>query len=325
MELICPGLNFVQNLKEIHSQVLTYVSADAPSVLSVFRQESILQQFLSILENDDEAFPRRRAIECLNLWVKASHPIVEKRLQLGKPHQLDSANTTGRNFMSPPGMRTNVELLSAGELSEGIPKSDDPEKLRFVSQSEGTKAPTKFEIARSVCHACKDLDWEVKLRGLEFWEAVIDSFVSFQGSSREKASLRSKASVEEEIDVENMKELFQLLFDMGALNILNEVLNDCDVMVCEKALEVLASLQNIANPEGMYNEQSIKTSWEFQESLGKSFDCEKFKDVLRSADFPSLTQSNEAADNLVRSDPVSFIQDIILAASHQDENLLDCY
>ena len=204
-------------------------------------------------------------------------------------------------------------------------RSDDPEKLRFVSQSEGTKAPTKFEIALSVCHACKDLDWEVKLRGLEFWEAVIDSFISFQGSSREKASLRSKASVEEEIDVENMKELFQLLFDMGALNILNEVLNDCDVMVCEKALEVLASLQNIANPEGMYNEQSIKTSWEFQESLGKSFDLETFKDVLRSADFPSLTQSNEAADSLVRSDPVSFIQDIILAASHQDENLLDCY
>ena len=325
MELSCPGLNFVQNLKEIHSKVLTYVTADAPSVLFISRQESILQKFLSILENDDEAFPRRRAIECLNLWVKASHPIVEKRLQLGKPHQSDSASTVGRNFISPPWMRTNVELLSAGELSEGIPKSDDPEKLRFVSHSEGTKAPTKFEIARSVCHACKDLDWEVKLRGLEFWEAVIDSFISFQGSSREKASLRSKASVEEEIDVENMKELFQLLFDMGALNMLNEVLNDCDVMVCEKALEVLASLQNIANPEGMYNEQSIKTSWEFQESLGKSFDCEKFKDVLRSGDFPSLTQSNEAADSLVRSDPVSFIQDIILAASHQDENLLDCY
>lgn len=324
MELSCPGLNFVQNLKEIHSKVSTYVSADAPSVLFIFRQESILQQFLSILENDDEAFPRRRAIECLSLWVKASHPIVEKRLQLGKPHQLDSASTLGRNFISPPGMRTNVELLSAGELSEGIPKSDDSEKLRFVSHSEGTKAPTKFEIARSVCHACQDLDWEVKLRGLEFWEAVIDSFISFQGS-RESASIRSKASIENKIDVENIKELFQLLFDMGALNILSEVLNDCDVMVCEKALELLASLQNIANPEGIYNEQSIKTSWEFQESLGKSFDFDKFKDVLRSADFLSLTQCNEAADSSVRSDPVSFIQDIILAASHQDENLLDCY
>ena len=194
-----------------------------------------------------------------------------------------------------------------------------------MSQSEGTKATTKFEIAQGVCHAYKDLDWEVKLRGLEFWEAVIDSFISFQGSSREKASLRSKASVEEEIDVENMKELFQLLFDMGALNILNEVLNDCDVMVCEKALEVLASLQNIANPEGIYNEQSIKTSWEFQESLGKSFDVEKFEEVLHSADFLSLTKSTEAADNSVKSNPVSFIQDIILAASHQDENLLDCY
>ena len=88
---------------------------------------------------------------------------------------------------------------------------------------------------------------------------------------------------------------------------------------------VKTSLQNIANPEGMYNEQSIKTSWELQESLGKRFDLEKFMYVLRSADFPSLTRSNEAADSSVRSDPVSFIQDIILSASYQDENLLDCY
>lgn len=175
-----------------------------------------------------------------------------------------------------------------------------------------------------MCHTCQDRDWEVKLRGLEFWEAVIDSFISFQGS-REKAILMSKASVEEEMDIENMKELFQLLFDMGALSILKEVLNDCDVMVCEKALEILASLRNIVNPEGIFNEQSIKTSWEFQESLGKSFDLKQFKEVLRSADFLSLTQSTEAADSSVRSDPVSFIKDIILAASHQDENLLDCY
>ena len=47
--------------------------------------------------------------------------------------------------------------------------------------------------------------------------------------------------------------------------------------------------------------------------------------TFRSGDFSSLTQSTEAADSSVRSDPVSFIQDIILAASQQDENLLDCH
>ncbi|XP_074624417.1 integrator complex assembly factor BRAT1-like, partial [Acropora palmata] len=258
--------------------------------ISHLTEESILQKFLSVLENDDEAFPRIRVIEYLSLWVKARHPIVKKHLQLGKPYHQDSANATGR---------------SRGSFGK-------------------YECTNEFEIARVVCHTCQNRDWEAKLRGLEFWEAVIDSFISFQGS-REKAILMSKASVEEEMDVENMKELFQLLFDMGALSILNEVLNDCDVMVCEKALEILASLRNIVNPEGIFNEQSIKTSWEFQESLGKSFDLKQFKEVLRSADFLSLTQSTEAADSSVRSDLVSFIKDIILAASHQDENLLDCY
>ena len=43
-----------------------------------------------------------------------------------------------QGFLSAPGMRTNVELLSAKELSDGVPKSDD--SLRVVGHSENTKA-----------------------------------------------------------------------------------------------------------------------------------------------------------------------------------------
>ena len=99
MQFGYPGLNFVRNLcKGIYCKFLTVFSADAFSVLFVFRQESILQKFLSVLENDDEAFPRIRVIEYLSLWVKARHPIVKKHLQLGKPYHQDSANATGRVF-----------------------------------------------------------------------------------------------------------------------------------------------------------------------------------------------------------------------------------
>ena len=40
-------------------------------------------------------------------------------------------------------MRKNVELLSAKELSEGIPKSDD--SLRVVGHSENTNAQTNLK------------------------------------------------------------------------------------------------------------------------------------------------------------------------------------
>ena len=80
-----------------------------------------------------------------------------------------------------------------------------------------------------------------------------------------------------------------------------------------------------ANPERIVIKQSVKTSWEFQESLGNKFGLEKFKEVLRVTDFPAIIQSTEAADSAVRSDPVSLIEDILKAATRQDENLLDCY
>lgn len=218
--------------------------------------------------------------------------------------------------------------------TDGFPTSDEGQDLGVGKQSEATKTSSGFEIARSVCHACRDFDWEVKLRGLEFWEAVIDYFTEFKtnrdsaGTDKAKSfsgeALVSNASNDESLQ-EGIEKCFQILCELGALSVLSEALNDCDHMVCEKALEVLATLQRVVYREISPLERYVKTSRDFQETLGKRFGLDKFKEVLQATDIPALVQSCEAADTAIRSDPVSLIEDILSASEHHEENLLDCY
>ena len=265
----------------------------------------MLEKLSSVLIDDDEAFPRRRAMECLTKWVTNRHPMTARIL------------------------RSNKTVIDQSK-NETSPTSNEVQDLGVGSKSEATKTSSGCDIARSVRHACRDFDWEVKLRGLEFWEAVIDYFTGFK--SGKISADRRKAKPESVSDALNDESLqtdvekrFEVLFDMGAMNVLSEALSDCDHMVCEKALEVLASLQHVVYSKDYTQEQWVKTSTEFQETLGKEFGLEKFKEVLQVTDFPALVHSCEAADNALRTDPVSLIEDIILAAGQHEENLLDCY
>jgi len=255
-------------------------------------EDNILQKLSSILVEDDEAFPRRRAIECFSVWITNRHPITARILGSRKAAK-DQSQT------------------------EGFPTSYEGQDLGIGNQSEATKIPSGFEAAPGVCHACQDFDWEVKLRGLEFWEAVIERAGTDKG--------KSFSGNHEGLQVENVEKCFQILFEMGALSVVSEALNDCDHMVCEKALEVLATLQRVVYHENYTQERCFKTSQDFQEALGKGFGLEKFIEVLRATDIPALVECCEAADNAIRSDPVSLIEDILSAAERHEENLLDCY
>lgn len=268
----------------------------------------MLEKLSSVLVDDDEAFPRRRAMECLTKWVTNRHPMMARILRPSKTVIDKSKNET-------------------------FPTSNEVQDLEVASKSEATKTPSGCDIARSVRHACRDFDWEVKLRGLEFWEAVIEYFTGFKSGKISADTRKAKSGsvsgelVSDASDVETYQaeKCFKVLFDTGALNVLSEALNDCDHMVCEKALEVLTSLQHVAYPRNSTQEQCVQTSTEFQETLGKEFGLEKFKEVLKATDLPALVHSCEAADNALRTDPVSLIEDIILAAGQHEENLLDCY
>ena len=284
-----------------------------------------MEKLSSVLEKDDEAFPRRRAMECFTLWIQTRHSMADRILRSDEFSRRDDENAS-----------TETSTTDTS-YTEGIHSSNDVQNLSILSLPEAVKTPPGVGIGRSVFHACQDFDWEVKLRGLEFWEAVIGFFTGFSKTKKENANTGNANSFSEEasagcddskrecVKTGKVHQLFQVLFDLGALNILGEALNDCDHMVCEKALEILALLQGIGDPEKCNLEKCIKTALHFQESLGKGFGLEEFKSILQATDFPALTQSTEAADSAVRSDPVSLIEDILMAATHRDENLLDCY
>lgn len=270
------------------------------------QQELILEKLSTVLVEDEEAFPRRRAMECLTLWTRKRHPIAVRIIRSSKGVK-DQSPTKGSPTCD------DIQDLQLGNQSEQVGK-----------QSVAAETTSRYGITtQRICRACQDFDWEVKLRGFEFWEAVICHITGLK-PNKESTNTRNTCDGER-LNKQDVDECLRVLFEMGALKIFSEALNDCDHMVCEKSLEVLGILRHITNQDNSIVEQWITTSGDFQEALGNGFGLEKFKEVLLETDLASVALSCEAADNALRSDPVSLLEDVLLAARHHEENLLDCY
>ena len=285
-------------------------------------QENILEKLVSVVEKDDEAFPRRNAVECFTLWIQTRHPMTKRILRAHDFSLRDHENTP-----------TTV-ISNDGNVTEGNQGFSDVRNVGEFNQSlENSK---EYEFSPRICCICQDFDWEVKLRGLEFWNAIIGYLWKSEEENERVKSIATESCLEETSDCDSYRQvegataekfgrLCQSLFDIGALGVLIGALDDCDHLVCERALEILGNLQFMAFPEKCSITKSIKTSRDFQDRLGETFSMSKCVEVLRMTDFQALTQSIEAADSTVRADPVSLIEDILMAASQGDENLLDCY
>lgn len=275
-------------------------------------EELILEKLSTVLVEDEEAFPRRRVLECLTLWITQRHPIAFRITRSSKEVKDQSPSE---------GILTSDDFqdLQVGKQSVEIGN----QSVQVENQSVATETSGYEIIARRICHACQDFDWEVKLRGFELWEAVICDITGLK--PKEESINTRKTCNGERLNKQDVDKCLRVLFEMGALKILSEALSDCDHMVCEKSLELFAILQQIANPDYPIVEQWIKTSWDFQEALGKGFSLERFKNVLLGTDLAAVALSCEAADNALRSDPVSLLEDVLSAAGRHEENLLDCY
>lgn len=245
-------------------------------------------------------------MECLTLWTRKRHPIAVRIIRSSKGVK-DQSPTKGSPTCD------DIQDLQLGDQSKQVGK-----------QSVAAETTSRYGImTQRICRACQDFDWEVKLRGFEFWEAVICHITGLK-PNKESTNTRNTCDGER-LNKQDVDECLRVLFEMGALKIFSEALSDCDHMVCEKSLEVLGIIQHITNQDNSIVEQWIKTSGDFQEALGNGFGLEKFKEVLLETDLTSVALSCEAADNALRSDPVSLLEDVLLAARHHEENLLDCY
>lgn len=275
----------------------------------------VVEKIACVLIEDDEAFPRRRAVACLVHWVKTRHPISSTILKLREP---SSQETQGSAATEIKGMA--------------------------VVDSEGKKE-ARIIVAQSIRHACQDFDWEVKLLGIQFLEAVTQYFIAHEdlGSSDREPIRSTSKEVNQLPHVPNLgqgspqtrvksatdpaERCLRVLHSIGACKILLDAVSDCDQMVCEEALLLLVKLKQSCFPEVESCHSQFETPEEIQESLlnCSALSLEKFKEILGVTDFTAVLHSSTAADNSVRSDPVSFLEDILTAARDHEQNLLDCY
>ena len=250
-----------------------------------------------VLLEEDEAFPRRQAAACLVRWVKAGHTAVRAVLEPERRSNL-SPDKYAQN-PAPPGI-----------------------KLTHV-------------VATGICRACQDFDWEVKLLGIQFYEAVVDHFIACgerKAETSEELPDRAtfcRTSGRPAVTSPDLAREHCLcaLASTGACGVLLQAVNDCDHMVCEAALLLLIRLKGFCFPEETSCEVLAQTAEEIQEYLSshREISLDEFRHVLEGTDFKAALRASTAADSSVRSDAVSFLEDILSAAADNEHNLLDCY
>ena len=302
----------------------------------------MLNAVCGVLSDDPEAFPRRRALENLVLWVKNKHPIIEK-------------------------------LISCKDSKE----EQDTVEGSLLKQTEETGSSQKYSNAIStICRASQDFDWEVKLLALDFWNAVVEylglpvnvgrlssnpwepsqtvasdhlspsffekdvkptgSLSALKETKCLNDELERTAGVPEstglsccDIDHKYLNECIKTLSNVGAARVILDAVGDCDHMVCEKALSLLIPLRcQWVRFGSLVGECTIRTSEDLRARLdknGKKVTVSEFGEILNETDFKAILESILPLDSSVRSDPVSFLEDILAAATEHKENLLDCY
>ena len=289
-------------------------------------QDDVLFAVCKVLRDDPDAFPRRRAIESLILWVKNMHSITEKLICW-----VDFAEE------------------EIGEiLKETI----------FKNIKENSSNEDYCDAIRVICKTSQDFDWEVKVLALDFWEAFINyctqriskktcsaksnklfygvahstsTFVESKGDRAELTfeSLEEGADVLPSTNSTVLNECLYRLNTVGAVRVILDALEDCDLMVCERAVTLLISLKKqMMEPAYQHTDLTISMIEELNDKLQEKGDMLTllvFKQIIMATDLKAVLKSLSPLDGKIRSDPVSFLEDVLAAATDRDENLLDCY
>ncbi|XP_028409033.1 uncharacterized protein LOC114531616 [Dendronephthya gigantea] len=163
---------------------------------------------------------------------------------------------------------------------------------------------TSTTVAKVLNKACEDFDWEVKLCALNFWETMLNYYCE-------------KINVSLSIDYSWFEEICLVVLS---------AITDYDQPVREKGMVILQRIKM------EYVHQSPQDELNYHGSLD---DLRNFTLQMKQQKNYSLLQTllvlnlNELEDqfqtNSLTQDPVSFLEDILAAASENQHNLLDCY
>lgn len=289
-------------------------------------QVDVLTAICEILRDDPEAFPRRRAMESLVLWTRNKHPIIDRLMHCIHTRKLKRKVT---EKVSP--LENLIETGSNQEFSDA------------------------FKV---ISKASQDFDWEVKLLALDFWEALIEYSIlrpkMLRASSEssevthgiehgtpktfftsENPSGHSVSNTPEDLEDEtgvlecnSQSQLTKNLYflnTVGAVRVIVDALGDCDPMVCERVVGLLISLKGQCPLPAEFKIYSIEELKAELDGKGDELNVIEFGKIVEATDFEAVLKSLCPLDGNIRSDPVSFLEDILAAAADRKENLLDCY
>lgn len=164
-------------------------------------------------------------------------------------------------------------------------------------------------IFRIMRKAWMNFDWEVKLKGILCWAKI----------------LRNGAKGEE-IDSDDVRnQCLELAFANGGTSILVKSINDCDQLVRDASLKTIKSIHDHFNTKARDEKDLPITSCHDIEGELRFDSVDHFLRFVDTIDFEQLDESVKLADDRVVNNPLSLLNDIIAAAKHDCDNLLDCY
>ncbi|XP_067317948.1 BRCA1-associated ATM activator 1-like [Anolis sagrei] len=209
------------------------------------------------------------------------------------------------------------------------------------SHPDVLSAPEPF-VSDVMQAVSRDLDWEVKVSGLELAEAfAAQTFARF---GLVKCPYTTDCLPSGSVP-SHLPELMQIFSRVKLFEFLFRALQDCDRPVALKACRVLLAVKpkickdSCTEPEKSLEQNGGTRPEELPgdaspsaliHTIGES--CEQFlrdpeslPTVLKSMDLEALERSLDLSSDHLEQSPQSLLQDILSASGHVEENEADCY
>ncbi|XP_019615096.1 PREDICTED: BRCA1-associated ATM activator 1-like isoform X2 [Branchiostoma belcheri] len=296
-------------------------------------QDSVLDMLVQIVGADVETVVRTAAIGCFSFWVQTCdgirHRILESYKQQQKQEQQQQRHQHQHQQQQNQQERHQhtFEPLDSHRVAEAIvgeatydlvvtcsDRSPGVKQLPLAAEPTNQHASRVLQILQAVS---KDLDWEVKLAALRFWEHVIAHYLpgfSAGAVSTGQSPNHSSRGQDGGSDVQsscmeagdtNWSHAVENLSSHGCLQLLVEAADDYDRPVSEKACRMLKELK------AMMTSQDQSVNLEQQED---------FLRYLRETDFEAILQMKTGGDSFE-----SLLEDILSGARRREANQKDCY
>ncbi|XP_071485682.1 uncharacterized protein [Diadema antillarum] len=244
---------------------------DVCSVTGV-TQADMINTLTGIIKTDSEAFARRAALDCLVLWLQEEkwmrdsiNASISKATRHGTPGETCDARTAAEESLAKNDsiisqLGTDCLTVQAESQNMGSDGNDvQNQPTRSESHAGCSPETTGDVVLDAVAIAARDLDWEMKLEALKFYEHLLtlnipglifpsasprggELVASGTSTSREKLKEASGDRLDDRGDV-RIKEHEKFLSSSGILKMLIGISKDEDVSVSSRACVMLHHLK----------------------------------------------------------------------------------